>query len=74
MEGTATATGSTPTYGASATLQYKGSAAQTTGSELPATFNGYNGVIINNTSGVTLSAGAYCVDSTDNDSREYKHR
>ena len=53
---TATVTG-TLSYGQAATLQYKGSAAQTTGSEFPATFSGSGGVIIANTSGnaVTLS-------------------
>jgi len=34
MQGTATTTGTIPTYGAAATLEYKGSAAQTTGTEL----------------------------------------
>jgi hypothetical protein len=57
MEGTATTTGTVPTYGASATLQYKGTAAQTTGTEFPATFSGSGGVIINNSNGVTLGAG-----------------
>ncbi len=56
MEGTATAVGTTPTYGAAATLQYKGSAAQTTGIEFPATFNGTGGVIVDNPSGITLSS------------------
>jgi hypothetical protein len=55
MEGTATTTGTTPTYGANATLQYKGSAAQTTGSEFPAIWTGAGGVIIDNTSGITLN-------------------
>ena len=59
MEGTATATVTgTLTYGAAATLQYKGSGAQTTGTEFPATWSGSGGVIIANTSGnaVTLNA------------------
>ena len=56
MEGTATTTGTVPTYGADATLQYKGSAAQTTGTEFPATFGGTGGVIINNANGVILAA------------------
>ena len=57
MEGTATASGSTPAFGAASTLQYKGSAAQTTGVEFPATFSGTGGVIIDNTNGVTLNSG-----------------
>ena len=56
MEGTATTTGAVATYGAAATLQYKGSAAQTTGTEFPATWTGTGGVRINNASGVTLNA------------------
>jgi hypothetical protein len=56
IEGTATATGSTPAFGAASTLQYKGSSAQTTGVELPGTFNGTGGIIINNPAGVTLTA------------------
>jgi hypothetical protein len=56
MEGTATTTGTIPTYGGAATLQYQGSAAQTTGTEFPATWTGTGGVIINNASGVTLNA------------------
>ena len=55
MEGTATAS-STPTYGANATLQYKGSASQSTGAELTATFSGTGGVIVNNAAGLTLTA------------------
>ena len=35
LEGTATASGTTPAFGTSAALQYKGSAAQTTGIEFP---------------------------------------
>ncbi|MEI6575201.1 MAG: Ig-like domain-containing protein, partial [Bacteroidota bacterium] len=57
MEGTATTTlTGTLTYGGSATLQYKGSAAQTTGSEFPATWSGTGGVKIENanSTGVTL--------------------
>ncbi|MBN1386838.1 MAG: hypothetical protein JW965_00215 [Bacteroidales bacterium] len=57
MEGTATATGTTPSFGASATLQYKGSAAQTTGIEFPSTFSGSGGVIIDNSNGVSLNSG-----------------
>jgi hypothetical protein len=55
LEGTATAS-TVPTYGASATLQYKGSASQTTGTEFPTSFNGTGGVIINNASGVNLGS------------------
>ncbi len=54
IEGTASATGETPSYGAGSTLQYAGSAAQTTGSEVPATFSGTGGIVINNASGITL--------------------
>ncbi|CAN1485147.1 Fibronectin type III [Flavobacteriaceae bacterium] len=56
MQGTATTTGTIATYGAAATLEYKGSALQTTGTEFPATFAGAGGLIINNTFGVTLGA------------------
>ena len=56
-EGTCTVTlTGTLSYGSAATLQYKGSAAQTTGPEFPATFGGSGGVIINNASGVTLGS------------------
>ncbi|MDR3653863.1 MAG: hypothetical protein P4L34_12950 [Paludibacter sp.] len=55
MEGTATAT-VVPTYGASATLQYKGSAAQTTGIEFPSIWSSSGGVKIENANGVTLNA------------------
>ena len=57
MQGTATATGTSPTYGATATLEYKGSAAQNT-SNVEFVGGGANpaNVIINNTSGVTLNA------------------
>ncbi|MDP4240574.1 MAG: hypothetical protein Q8904_14000, partial [Bacteroidota bacterium] len=57
MEGTATATVSgTLTYGSSATLQYKGSSAQTTGNEFVSPFTGNGGVKINNSNGVTLGS------------------
>ena len=56
LEGTATTAGTIATYGADATLQYKGNAAQTTGIEFPATWSGSGGVIIDNTLGVTLGA------------------
>ena len=58
LEGTATTTGTAPAYSTAATLQYKGSAAQTTGNELPATFSGAGGIIINNNFGVTLNKNA----------------
>ena len=57
MEGTATVS-AVPTYGAASTLQYKGSALQTTGPEFPALFAGSGGVIINNANGVTLGASS----------------
>jgi hypothetical protein len=59
MEGTATATlTGTLTYGASATLQYKGSAAQITGAEFPASFTTgqLSTIKIENANGVTLNA------------------
>ena len=55
LEGTATASAA-PTYGSSATLQYRGSAAQVTGVEFTSTFTANGGVKINNASGVTLNA------------------
>jgi hypothetical protein len=54
MEGSATASAA-PTYVGSAILQYKGSVAQVTGPEFPATAP--SGVIIVNSNGVTLDAG-----------------
>jgi hypothetical protein len=51
MQGTATAT-AVPVYGASSTLEYKGSAAQTTGPELAV---GLGSLTINNTNGVTAA-------------------
>lgn len=56
LEGAATAAGTTPTYGAAATIQYKGSAAQTTGIEFPAVFNGTGGIRLDNTNGLTLNS------------------
>jgi len=55
MEGIATVS-ATPNYGVASTLQYKGSALQTTGLEFPTTFNGTGGVIINNANDVTLGS------------------
>ena len=56
MEGTATTGSTAPGYGIDATLQYKGTAAQNTGIEFPATFSGTGGLIIDNTNGVTLDS------------------
>ncbi|MEI6852573.1 MAG: hypothetical protein WCL06_07000, partial [Bacteroidota bacterium] len=56
IEGTSTVSTSAPTYGTDATLQYKGSAAQTTGVEFPSTFSANGGVIVNNTYGLTLGS------------------
>lgn len=56
MEGTATAGGTTPSFGAASSIEYKGSSAQTTGIEFPDTFNGSGGIIINNASGVSLQS------------------
>ncbi len=53
-QGTATVSAA-PTYGAGATLEYKGSAVQTTGPELTATVPN---MTINNSNGVTLNASA----------------
>jgi hypothetical protein len=57
-QGTATFSlgGSTLTYGASALLEYNGSAVQTTGPELPSSIAAGQTVIINNGSGVSLGA------------------
>ena len=43
-------------YGAGSTLEYAGTAAQTTGAEFPAAWTGSGGVIINNSNGVTLNS------------------
>ena len=58
MEGTTAAASVLPTYGSSAILQYKGSAAQVTGAEFPASITGGQlaGIRIENTLGVTLNA------------------
>jgi len=55
MEATATAVGTSPIFGSASTLQYKGSASQTTGVEFPSIFPGSGGVIINNNNGVILN-------------------
>lgn len=54
LEGTASVSGS-PSYGANASIRYRGSGGQSTGSEIPATFNGSGGIIFDNASGVTLT-------------------
>lgn len=54
MQGSATASGTSPTFSAGADLEYAGSVAQTTGIEFPAA-SGPADLIINNASGVTLS-------------------
>jgi len=57
MEGTSTTSvTSAITYGSEATLQYKGSSAQTTGTEFITPFVATGGVIINNANSVTLNA------------------
>jgi len=56
LEGTAAASGNTPSYGTSSSIRYRGSSPQTTGIELPSTFSGSGGLIIDNTAGVSLSA------------------
>jgi len=56
LEGTATASGNTPSYGTSSSILYRGTSPQTTGIELPSTFIGSGGITIDNTTGVSLSA------------------
>ena len=55
MAGTASVS-AVPTYGASATLTYDGSAAQLPGIEFPASFTGSGGVVSNNPLGITMNA------------------
>ena len=62
MEGAATATG-TANYGSAATLQYKGAASQTTGTEFPATWSGTGGIIIANTNGAVTLTGTKVVNA-----------
>ena len=57
MGGAATLAGTAPVFSASGTLEYAGTAAQTTGAEFPAVWSGSGGVVINNSNGVTLSTG-----------------
>lgn len=54
-QGTATVTG-TPSLGTSSTLEYRSTAAQTTGNEFISPFPGSGGVRIENATGVTLGA------------------
>jgi hypothetical protein len=54
MEGSSTSS-EAPTYGASATLRYMGSAAQITGPEFISPWTGTGGVLIENSNGVTLN-------------------
>ena len=58
MKGTATTTfiATAPVYGASASIEYNGTAIQTTGPELITPFTGTGGIIINNANGVSLGA------------------
>jgi hypothetical protein len=55
MEGTATAS-ATPTYGASATLQYNTATSRTAGAEWNTPFAASGGVIISNTGAITMNA------------------
>jgi hypothetical protein len=54
MQGTATATGTAPTYGGSAILAYQGTASQTTGIELPTSPTAVPNLTISNSAGVVL--------------------
>lgn len=56
MEGTATASGNSPAYGASSTIRYRGTSAQATGVELPAAVSGSGGLVVDNSAGVALSS------------------
>ena len=56
LEGTATASGSAPSYGTASAIRYRGSAAQTTGIELTSPFTGDGGLIIDNAAGVNLAS------------------
>jgi hypothetical protein len=55
-QGTAAITTAAPQYGASSSLEYKGSSSQTTGLEFPTAGPGSGGIIINNANGVVLNA------------------
>lgn len=55
LEGTASTAGSSPSYGPGATLQYKGSSAQVTGIEFASPYTSTGGIVIDNSSGVSLS-------------------
>ncbi len=56
MEGTATTTGTVPTYGAAATLQYNTATSRNAGAEWITPFAATGGVIIANTGTITLNA------------------
>lgn len=56
ITGSAALSGNAPVFAAGSTLEYAGTAAQTTGAEFPATWSGSGGVIINNSNGVTLNS------------------
>ena len=61
IEGTATVSG-TPGFGASSTIQYKGTGNRTIGSEFPAGFSGSGGVIIDQGDGNTVTLNANKTD------------
>jgi len=63
LGGSATLAGTALVYGASGSLEYAGTAAQTTGAEFPGVWSGSGGIAINNSNGVTLSA-AKTISST----------
>ena len=56
MQGSASTAGSVPTFGAAATLEYAGSAVQTTGTEFRTPFPGTGGVVVDNSNGIKLGA------------------
>lgn len=63
MQGTATATGTSVTYGIASTLEYKGSVAQTSSNAEFPSASGPRSLTINNSNGVTLHA-ARTINST----------
>jgi hypothetical protein len=56
MEGTASMSGTAPSFSSGAAIEYSGNSIQTTGIELPSTFNGSGGLTIDNTYGVILGS------------------
>jgi len=63
LGGTATVSAASPVvYSSTASLQYHGTTAQTTGAEFPAVFNGSGGVLVNNSQGVILGADKEITD------------